>query len=122
MTGYPRTIGALTFAYGAYTLARPQSLVRVSGLEPQTCRASRSGQTLGRVIGARDLMSGLAMVLLQPGPGLRAAVVARVCCDVSDVVGFGLSVPAGSRAKVMAVAALWGSLSALALAVAGDAT
>jgi hypothetical protein len=116
---YPRALGLLTAAYGVYTLARPQSLVRAAGLETHAGPASPSGQTLGRVIGARDTLSGLAMVAARPGGPLRAAVAARVACDASDVVGFGLSVPARSRVKVLAAAGGWGLLCATSLRAAG---
>jgi hypothetical protein len=63
----------------------------------------------------RDVFSGAAMVTAGPGVPLRAAVVARVACDASDLVGLGLTVPPGSRVKVMAVTAGWGLLNAAAL-------
>jgi hypothetical protein len=118
-SSYPRTLGALTAAYGAYTLLRPQSLLRAAGLE-RTTEPSRSGRTLARVIGARDVLSGLAMVAAPPGPLLRAAVLARVASDSADVVGFGTAVPDSHRAKVVAVAGGWGLLCASALLKAGS--
>jgi hypothetical protein len=112
----PRVLGALTLAYGGYTLWRPASLLRAAGLQPRGGPTSRSGPTLARVIGARDVLSGLAMLSAPPGPLLRAAVTARVACDASDVVGFGTTVPASHRAKVVAVAGGWGLLCAASLA------
>ena len=115
---FPRTLGLLTLGYGGYTLLRPTSLVRAAGLERRPQPVSRSGRTLGRLIGARDTLSGAAMLFAPAGDPLRAAVLARVACDASDVVGFGLSVPARSRAKVIAVAAGWGVLCASSLPAA----
>lgn len=115
---FPRTLGLLTLGYGAYTLAKPESLVCAAGLEPRGRPISRSGRTLGRSIGVRDMLSGAAMVLAPTGVPLRTAIAARVACDASDVVGFGLSVPPQSRAKVVAVAAGWGILCATSLPAA----
>jgi hypothetical protein len=116
---YPRTLGLLTLGYGAYTLARPESLVHAADLAPRGEDVSRSGRTLGRLVGARDLLSGVAMLVAPAGLPLRAAVTARVACDASDVVGFGLSVPPRSRVKVVAVAAGWGLLCATSFRSAG---
>jgi hypothetical protein len=71
------------------------------------------------LVGARDTVSGLAMLVAPAGPALQAAVLARVACDASDVVAFGVAVPAESRAKVVAVAAGWGLLCATSLRAAG---
>ena len=116
---YPRILGWLTLGYGAYTLARPSSLVHAAGLEPRRSPVSRQGRALGRVIGGRDLLSGLAMVLAPAGTPLRAAVAVRVLADTVDVVGFGTSVPQQYRARVIAVAAGWGVLCATSLPAAG---
>jgi len=117
-SSYPRVLGALTAAYGAYTLVRPQSLLRASGLE-RTPEPSRSGRALARVIGMRDVLSGVAMVAAPPGPLLRAAVLARVASDGADVVGFGTAVPDSHRSKVAVVAGGWGLLCASTLPKAG---
>ena len=115
----PRVLGALTAAYGAYTLVRPQSLARAAGLL-QDRPASPATRNLGWAIGARDLVSGASMVLAPPGAPLRAAVVARVACDAGDAIGFGLAVPRSSRVKVIAVAAGWGLICAAALRGTGS--
>jgi hypothetical protein len=111
----PRVLGWLTLGYGAYTLLRPDSLAHAAGLEPRDGPTTRSGTALARVIGMRDIISGAAMVAARPGLPLRAAVVARAACDTSDLVGLGLTVPPGSRSKVIAVTAGWGLLNAASL-------
>jgi hypothetical protein len=111
---FPRVLGALTAAYGAYTLARPHSLARLAGLLTSDRPASPATRNLGWAIGARDVVSGTAMMLAPPGPALRAALVARVAFDAGDAIGFGVTVPASSRAKVIAVAAGWGLICASA--------
>jgi hypothetical protein len=87
----PRVLGALTAAYGAYTFARPLSLARLAGLS--TADRPRAMRNLGWGIGARDVVSGAAMMLAPAGPALRAALAVRVACDVGDAIGFGMSVP-----------------------------
>ena len=116
---FPRALGWLTLGYGAYTLARPQSLVHAAGLEPRPGPVSRRGRLLGMAIGARDLLSGLAMVTAVPGTPLRVAVAARVACDAGDVIGFGGAVPPRYRAKVVAAAGGWGLLCAASFPAAG---
>lgn len=116
----PRALGALTAAYGAFTLMRPHSLARTAGLLTPDRPASRATRNLGWAIGARDLISGGAMMLAPPGAPLRAALAARVACDAGDAVGFGVSVPPSSRAKVIAVAAGWGLICAAAFPAAGS--
>lgn len=118
-TMVPRVLGTLTAAYGAYTLARPQSLARVAGLLTPDRPASRATRNLGWAIGARDLVSGAAMMLAPPGAPLRAALAARVACDAGDAIGFGVSVPRSSRANVIAVAAGWGAICAAAFPATG---
>jgi hypothetical protein len=115
----PRALGALTAAYGAYTLARPQSLARVAGLVTPERPASPATRNLGWAIGARDLASGTAMMLAPPGHALRAALAVRVACDAGDAIGFGVAVPRSSRAKVIAVAAGWGLICAAAFPSTG---
>jgi hypothetical protein len=115
----PRVLGALTAAYGAYTLARPHSLARLAGLSTPERPASRATRNLGVAIGARDLVSGAAMMLAPQGPALRAALAVRVACDAGDAIGFGVAVPPSSRAKVIAVAAGWGVICAAAFPATG---
>ena len=116
----PRALGALTAAYGAYTVVRPQSLARTAGLLTQDRPASRATRNLGWGIGTRDLISGGAMMPAPPGAPLRAALDARVACDAGDAIGFGVSVPPSSRAKVIAVAAGWGLICAAAFPATGS--
>jgi hypothetical protein len=115
----PQSLGALTAAYGVYTLARPQSLARVAGLVTPDRPASRATRNLGWAIGTRDLLSGAAMMLAPPGTALRAALAVRVACDAGDAIGFGVAVPRSSRAKVIAVAAGWGLICASAFRATG---
>ena len=114
----PRVLGGLTAAYGVYTLMRPQSLVRAAGLQPIDQPESPLLHNVARGIGARDLVSGAAMVLASPGRPLRLALASRVACDLGDAVGFGLAAPPRSRIKVVAVAIGWSVLCASTLPAA----
>ena len=118
---FPRILGGLTAAYGAYTFARPHSLMRAVGLEPGDLPVWRQRQGLGRAIGARDLVSGASMMMTPAGPAMQAAIVARVACDLGDTIGFGLVVPRRFRLKVVAVTAGWGLICAAAYPAAGRA-
>lgn len=117
-SAFPRTLGVLTAGYGAYTLLRPASLPRAARLEPAT-PLSPTGRALAGVVGWRDLLSGLAMTLAPSGALLRAAVAARVAADAADVAAFGAAAPSASKARVVAVAAAWGALSAASWSWAG---
>ena len=116
---FPRALGALTAAYGVYTLARPHSLARLAGLLTADRPASPATRNLGLAIGARDVVSGTAMMLAPSGTALRAALAVRVAFDVGDAIGFGVTVPPSSRAKVIAVAAGWGLICASAFPATG---
>ena len=118
---FPRILGALTAAYGAYTFARPHSLMRIAGLEPPDLPVSQQRKALGRAIGARDLASGASMMLTPAGMAMQGAIMARVACDLGDAIGFGLAVPPQFRFRVVAVAAGWGLLCAAAFPSAGRA-
>lgn len=111
-TLYPRALGALTAAYGLYTLARPQSLIRATELTEKLGPASKRGRRLGQVVGVRDTLVGLAMITAPQGKPLQSAVAARVAADAIDFVGFGLTVPPHARGKVAAVTSGWAAVCA----------
>ena len=106
MTDLTRVTGALTATYGVAALSRPSMLARQSGLPDD-----RTTALLSRALGARDLVSGAAMVLAPPGPPRLAAAAARVTFDAFDALGFGIALRGeGAQRKVVAVAAGWGLL------------
>lgn len=112
---FARIVGGLTAAYGAYTFIRPDSLGRAAGLRPRDEPGTPTGRALGRLVGARDVLSGIAMAIAPVGAPLTAAVIARVACDTTDAIGLGLSVRPASRLKVIGVTAGWALLSASTL-------
>lgn len=109
----PRVLGAITVAYSAVIIARPEVLARPSGLTGPGGEASRGVRTLIGGIGARDVAIGSAMVLAPRGPALRTAVAARVFSDAADAVVFGLQLPARDRRpQIVAFALFWAGLCA----------
>ncbi|HEX6346032.1 hypothetical protein [Umezawaea sp.] len=110
MSWFPRVLGAATAAYSAAVIARPEVLTTPTGLgdTPAT-------HALTAAVGARDLVSGLAVALAPAGAPLRLALLARVAMDVGDAV-LALSAPdRATRNKVVAVALGWAAVNALAL-------
>ena len=98
--------GAATAVYGAGLVVAPRLLITPIQLED-----SPDSRTLVRVLGARDVGLGLAMVVAPAGRARRLATAARVVGDWSDAVLFGVGL-AGRRTPlpVIAAATLWGAL------------
>ena len=72
----------------------PEVLIRPVGIEDD-----ETGARVARLLGVRDVLSGLAMVIAPPGPALAVAVAARVASDLSDAASFqGLALDAGPAA------------------------
>ncbi len=110
---FPRLLGAATAVYGAAVVVKPALLLKPSGLlrgnkpEPEQ-------EIFVRVLGIRDLASGLAMLFAPSRKAMRTAIAVRVASDAGDLVVLGGALrdkPAGP--KVMAVAGGWGALCAL---------
>lgn len=116
-----RAIGTATALYGAALMAKPSLLTKPTGLSTSADDVTIAGRVLSRAVGARDLVSGVAMALAPTPAGVRLAGAIRVGADVSDALGLGLGLPSGSaRRKSAAVAAGWGALTILTLLLAGD--
>lgn len=110
---FPRLLGAATAVYGAAIVVRPALLLRPSGLlrggkpEPEQ-------EVFVRVLGIRDLASGLAMLFAPSRKALRTAIAVRVASDAGDLVVLGRALKdKPERPKVIAVAGGWGVLCAL---------
>ena len=107
-----RALGAATLAFGALELAKPDLWAQPTGITGPSPAMRAWHHTLG----ARDVASGLALLLARPGGPLRAATLFRIASDLTDAVGFGLNAPdARSRAKAVGAAAGFAALNALAL-------
>lgn len=114
MTWFPRLLGVATVAYGAAIAVRPTLLAAPCGLTGEDGRVSREVDVLCRGIGARDVVSGLAMMTAREKPALRQAIAVRVASDVGDASVFGTLLPdSGARVKAAAAATGWATLCAL---------
>ena len=110
MSWFPRVLGAATAAYSAAVVARPEVLTTPTGLGD-----TLATHALSRAVGARDLVSGVAVALAPAGTPLRLALLARVAMDLGDAA-LGLAAPdKATRTKVVAIALGWAAVNALAL-------
>jgi hypothetical protein len=102
-------MGLLTAAYGGALILKPEVLIRPVGIEDYD-----TGARVARVLGVRDVLSGLAMIVAPPGPALAIAVAARVASDLSDAASFqGLAPDAPARRKVAIAAIGWATACAI---------
>jgi hypothetical protein len=109
----PRIVGLLTAIYGVSAILMPGVIGRHGGYHGWESRES-GVRLLSAVVGVRDVVSGVAIVLAPRGDALLAALAARVAFDLSDCVAFGTLLPApAARRKIAAVAAGWGALAAV---------
>lgn len=119
MTRRPvQIMGLLTAAYGIALIVQPEVLIRPVGIADE-----EDGARIARVLGVRDVVSGLALVVAPPGPALAVAVAARVASDLSDAGSFqGLAPDASSRRKVAIAAVGWATACAVTgvLAIRGQ--
>jgi len=111
-----RALGLATVAFGALEFAKPDLWAKPTGITGP----SPAMRTWHQTLGARDLVSGLAMVAAPAGPALRAATLFRIVSDSTDALAFGLNAPT-TQLKVKAVGAALGfaALNALSLRWAG---
>ena len=102
-------MGLLTAAYGVALIVRPEVLIRPVGIQDVD-----TGERIARVLGIRDVVSGLAMIVAPPGPALVAAVAARVASDLSDVASLqALASDAQARRNVALAATGWATACAV---------
>lgn len=106
----PRLLGVATAAYGVAITAKPELLLKPSGLPTDDERLHMMTRTLG----VRDFASGVAMALAPSRKAMRMAIGVRVASDVGDAAVLG-SALAGKpeQKKVLAVAGGWAVLCAL---------
>lgn len=111
-----RLVGAATAVYGAAVVARPEVLAKPTGLTRPGGSVDVATSVLTRGIGARDLVSGLAMALAPTASGVRLAGLVRIGADLGDAIGMGTSLPdEDARRKAATVAGGWAALTALAI-------
>lgn len=114
-----RILGAATIAYSAAAIARPAIFAKPCGLAEPDGSVSEPAARLITAIAVRDTVISLGMVLGR-GRTRQAAALARAACDYGDaaVLGARLSDPR-ARAKVVGVAAGWGTACLIAALAAG---
>ena len=114
MPALTRSLGIATAAFGVLELAKPDLWSKPTGV----IGPSPAMRAWHHTLGARDLISGIALLFAPQGGPLRAATLFRIASDLSDAVGFGLNAPdAGRRAKAVGAAVGFAALNALALRV-----
>ena len=95
--------GAATAAFSAVFVAAPGLLLRPCGIAE-----TRQTRALARMVGARDVVLGLAMVAAAPGPAGRLAVAGRVGADCTDAAALAAGLARqGRRGLVSASAVGW---------------
>jgi len=96
--------GAATAAFSAVFVAVPSVLRRPCGIAD-----TRQTRALARMVGVRDVVSGVALVLAAPGRPRRLAVAGRVASDWTDAVALRAGLAGqGRRGLVSASAVTWG--------------
>ena len=111
-----RALGVATLATGLIEFVKPDVWAKPTGLGT----LSPAMRTWHHTLGARDVVSGVAMLAAPAGPALRTATLFRIVSDLTDAVAFGINAP-GSARKVKALGATFGyaGLAALSLRKAG---
>lgn len=114
-----RILGGATVAYSVAAIARPAIFAKPCGLAEPDGTVSEPAQRLITAIGVRDTVISLGMVLGR-GRTRQAAAVTRALSDYGDALVFGTRLEdPRARAKVIGVAAGWGTACLLAGLAAG---
>jgi hypothetical protein len=111
-----RMLGVTTITFGVLELAKPDLWAGPTGLGP----APPAMRAWHHTLGARDVVSGLAMTFAPAGPALRAATLFRIVSDATDAVAFGINAPGAARkGKALGATLGYAALNALSLRWAG---
>lgn len=113
MSWLPRVMGAATAVYAVAIMVKPEILAKPCKLVDPAGRVPKQVRTLVVAIGARDLVSGVALAVAPDGRAQRLALAVRVAADLGDAVFLTAGVPREARRKVAGVASGWGALTAL---------
>ena len=109
---------SLTYLVGAATAAFSAALVVAPGvlIGPARLVDTADTRSLVRALGARDTVTGLALMAAPAGRARRLATTARVLCDWTDAVVFPKALAGrGTRGLVAVSAWSWGALALGAL-------
>ena len=112
MPALSRALGLSTVAFGVLEFAKPDLWATPTGISGP----SPAMRTWHQTLGARDVLSGLAMTFAPAGPALRAATLFRIVSDATDALAFGLNAPdARLKAKAVGAALGYAALNAVSL-------
>ena len=104
--------GAATAAFSAALVVAPTLLIRPCGLPDD-----RGTRALVRMVGVRDVVSGVALGTARPGRPRRAALAGRVACDWTDAAALAAGLAGRERRALVTVSALTWGLVCLAAGV-----
>lgn len=102
-----RVLGAVTVAYSAAIIVAPKLLAGPCRFTDITGSVPSKVAVLIRALGARDVLSGVAMLVARPGTPLAAACLVRSAADDADAVLFGSVLSGSARWKIGGFAACW---------------
>ncbi len=106
-------VGAATAAFSAALVVAPGVLIG-----PARLADTADTRSLVRALGARDTVTGLALMAAPAGRARRLATVARVLCDWTDAVVFPSALTGRGTGPLVAASAWgWGALALGALAL-----
>jgi hypothetical protein len=112
-----RALGVATLATGLVEFAKPDVWAKPTGLGT----LSPAMRTWHHTLGARDVVSGVAMLAAPAGPALRTATLFRIVSDLTDAVAFGINAPtAALKAKALGITFAYAALNAVSLRWAGE--
>jgi len=113
MPSFTSLVGAATATFSSALVVAPQVLIG-----PARLVDTADTRTLVRARGARDIVTGLALMAAPAGRARRLATAARVLCDWTDAVVFPSALAGrGTRGLVAGSAWAWGALALGALAL-----
>jgi hypothetical protein len=105
-------LGVATIGFGVLELVKPDLYGKAVGLGAP----SRGLRTLHHSLGARDVVSGLALTFAPDGAPLRVATQFRIISDLTDAVSFGLNAPTrDKKLKSLGVTLGYAALNTLSL-------
>ena len=111
MPSLTSVVGAATAAFSAALVVAPRVLIG-----PARLVDTADTRTLVRALGARDTVTGLALMAAPAGRARRLATAARVLCDWTDAVVFPRALAGrGTGGLVAGAAWAWGALALAAL-------
>jgi hypothetical protein len=96
--------------YGAVIVAKPELLLKLSGMPEDDPNL----HTVVRTLGVRDIASGVALVVAPSRKAMRLAIGVRVASDAGDLLVLSRAFAGRPEQKaVLAAAGVWGAVCGL---------